>query len=369
MKILHVVFSLEPGGMENGLVNVARGLDAREFQIHVCCLEQRGRFAERLPQPENVSVLAKCSGFSTRTALALRREIARIRPDLIHSHNLGPLIYSGLATCFGFACPILQGEHAELPPEEQSLRRVLQRRVLYRTCHKVHTVSHALRDQLVMLGFSKEKIAVIVNGVDTLRFMPGYRAAARQGIGLPVDALVLGIVGRFGQFKRHMLLVEVFEQIAPRFPNAHLLVVGGGGPEEQHIEARARQSAAAGRIHFAGFQNDTRPYYQAMNLLVAPSVNEGLSNAVLEAMACGVPVLANRACGSTEAIDNGINGYIADLDSVENLREYLRLALSDPLHLTELGASARRKMTTSFSIDQMVAGYEQIYRQIADKLH
>ena len=88
VKILHVVFSLEPGGMENGLINVARALDPGEFEVHVCCLERPGAFAERLPEPRRIHVLGKQPGFSPLTAWRLARLIAKIESAIIHSHNL-----------------------------------------------------------------------------------------------------------------------------------------------------------------------------------------------------------------------------------------------------------------------------------------
>ena len=105
------------------------------------------------------------------------------------------------------------------------------------------------------------------------RFQPADRAAARGALSLPADALCLGIVGRFGQFKRHRQLLEAFEKIAPRFSNARLLVVGGGGSEEGAITKRVQASAFRSRIHLLGFQPDPRACYQALDLLVVPSVN------------------------------------------------------------------------------------------------
>src|SRR6266496_2359967 len=112
LKILHVVFSLEPGGMENGIVNLTRGLPP-EFEAHFCCLERPGAFVERLPNPERVYVLNKAKGFHFSASIQLAKLIKKIKPDLIHSHNLGPLIYSGLSKIFA-SRPILHGEHSLL---------------------------------------------------------------------------------------------------------------------------------------------------------------------------------------------------------------------------------------------------------------
>jgi glycosyltransferase involved in cell wall biosynthesis len=316
-----------------------------------------------MPKPENVSVLGKKAGFSFATVLRLKKLIARVRPDLIHTHNLGPLIYGSLAANLAFSYPILHGEHSQLTEEECSRRRLAQRRLLYLCCNKIHTVSSGLRRQLIGLGFTPSKITVITNGVDVSHFSPGDRAMAKQNIGLPADALVLGIVGRFGPHKRHSVLIEAFRQISDQFPSAHLLIVGDG-PERTKIHEQSKLSHLGRRIRLTGFQNDTRPYYRAMDLLVVPSVNEGLSNALIEAMACGVPALAHRACGNDEVITDGTDGFLADLSTPVKLHDELRRVLSDRTRLILSGSNAREKILASFPLHRMVAEYDLLYRQL-----
>jgi glycosyltransferase involved in cell wall biosynthesis len=363
VKILHVVNSLEPGGMENGLVNVARLLDPEEFEVHVACIERSGAFAERLPDLKNVTVLGKKSGFSLQAVFRLAGEISRIRPAWIHSHNLGPLVYSSLATLGGMTCPILHGEHASLTDEECLPRRMRQRRWLYHCCRRVHTVSFGLSRHLVELGFPEGKITTIVNGVDIHRFAPGDRSDARRMTGLPPDAQVVGMVGRFGPFKRHAVLLEAFAGLGAQHPNLHLLIVGGGGSEQARVAEAVRLHPHAPRIHLAGFQNNPVQFYQSMDLLVVASINEGLSNAVLEAMACGIPVLANSACGNTEVITCDQDGFVADLGTPEKLRSQLSRHLANLLFLAPVGARARQKAVSDFSIEKMVAGYSALYRR------
>ena len=362
IKILHVVFSLDPGGMENGLVNVACALPPEKFRVHVCCLERAGAFATRLPNPQNVHVLNKRPGFSLRTVLDLSRLIRRIKPHVIHSHNLGPLIYSSLATGLGRWKPILHGEHGSLQPDQLVPRRLRERRFFYRTCSCIHTVSHDLTKQLQEMGFRTARVVTVINGVDTSRFVPPFsRSDARKKIGLPEQALVIGIVGRLIAIKRHEDLTEAFEALAKQFTGAYLLVVGGGGPDEQKILAGLNRSAAKDRICIAGFQNDPRPFYQAMDLLVSPSLHEGMSNAVLEAMACGVPVLAHHICGNAEIISSGEDGIVGDFSSIEKLQAELERALARPEKLAVMGQKAREKVVACFSLPGMAANYGKLY--------
>lgn len=365
LKILHTVQSLEPGGMENGVVNVARMLDPRQFEVHVCCLERRGAFADRLPNPDHVTILDKPLGFSWPTVFRLAKLIWRLRPHVIHSHNLGPLVYSALATGFGRWRPILHGEHGQLVNDQATPRLLQMRRRYYRACRQVHTVSHSLRQHLIEHDLPAGKIIALVNGVDTGRFTPAARGAARQQIGLPVAGPVIGIVGRIDQNKRHADLITAFERLGPQLPAAQLLVVGGTGPECERVKQLCQSSPAAARIHFAGFQSEPSPYYQAMDLLASPSFAEGLSNVVLEAMASGVPVLCHDACGNTEVIQHGVDGFVADLTSPDQLAAHLAAILGDEVRLAEVSRQARAKVERDFSMASMVRGYERVYREVA----
>ena len=365
LRVLHVVNSLEPGGMENGVVNIARGLASRGIETHVACLERTGEFAERLPNPERCAVLGKSGGFSPMATIYLAEHIARMKPHVLHSHNLGPLIYSAIATVGGLRCPIVQGEHSALTEEEKSPRRISQRRWLYRCCARIHTVADSMRGELIAFGFREDRIEAIANGVDTDRFAPGERAAARAGIGVPSDAIVIGIVGRFGPFKGHDLMIEAFEKLATQCPATHLLIVGGGGPCEAAIRARAAQSPVASRIRLTGFRDDPRPCYQALDILAIPSTNEGMSNAALEAMACGVPVLANAGCGHEQIITDGVEGRLSDVRTADALAAELAALLAAPALLIDKGANARTRVLKHFSLARMLEAYEQLYRATA----
>lgn len=366
IKILHLVDSLEPGGMENGIVNVAARLDPGKFDIHVCCLSQRGAFAERMPCPDQVGSLDKSPGFSMATVKALKKQISDINPHLLHTHNLGPLIYGSLASGFGRRLPILHGEHGQLDKHHLTRKRLWQRKALYRACQRVHTVSESLRRDLVGWGFPAGKITAVTNGVDIDRFQPAEdKRLARLALGLPESGILLGMAGRFSEFKGHMLLLDAFEFLCEAGAGLHLLLLGAGGSEEERVLARAEGSPFAERIHALGHQPRPEDFYQAMDLMVFPSTHEGLSNAVLESMACAVPVLASEACGNDEAIKNEENGFLKRIDSVELLSDAISKVLDDPNALATIGNKARQHMLERFSINSMVEGYRKLYREIA----
>lgn len=366
IRVLHVVNSLEAGGMENGVVNIVRGLPGAEFQMQIACLERRGVLAARLSAETSVSVLGKKRGFSPRAAARLAWIISRRRPHILHTHNLGSLIYGSLASFGGRISRILHGEHSALTEDERSERRLNQRRKLYRFCAAVHTVADATRDELRELSLPALELISIPNGVDTTRFQPtADKSSARAQFGLPSDATVIGLVGRFGPYKGHEPLIEAFEKVAPQFGKLQLLFVGGGGPLEQPIRDRAKSSAFGSRIHFTGFLAEPWSAYHALDWLVLPSTNEGMSNAALEAMASGVPILANDYCGHEQVVVANECGLLRNLRTPPALASALCEILTIPDGGVDFARNARTRVESEFSLARMLERYAQLYRALA----
>jgi glycosyltransferase involved in cell wall biosynthesis len=360
IRILHVVHSLEHGGMEHVLTMVAGQLAPRGFDIRVCCLDDPGQLAERLPDG-HVHALHRQPGIRLATVTALRSQIRRIRPHLLHTHNYGPLFYGAPASLWGLTVPILHGEHAQFTPEQQASRHCLLCRLLYTACRQIHTVSSSQCQELLdLFPGIRRKLVPIVNGVDANRFAPGDKRASREGLGLPADLTLVGIVGRFRPVKRHVPLVEAMASV----PDTMGLVVIGDGPERPAIEAAVAASPARDRIFLIGHQDNPLPALQSLDLLAIPSVAEGLSNALLEAMACGVPALANDACGNSEAIVHGENGWVVPMPDSTEIARHLREAVADPVRLAAFGRAARQHMLDHFAFEHTVDRYEALYRKV-----
>lgn len=367
LTIVHVLDSLAPGGLENGVVNVAGRLQGHGFDFHAACLRFRGDFAERMPRREQVVVLGKQSGFSPGAVLRLRKYLRSVQADVVHSHNLGTLIYAVLATGGGLWRPIVHGEHGQIQKMDLTRKRLMQRRLLFRCCKRLHVVSSGLGENLVALGLtSRAGIEVTTNGVDCERYAPAEsKSQAREAAGFAPGHRIIGIVGRLVALKRHIMLMDAFARVAPSMPELRLLIAGDGGSEKEQILSAMRSNPFAERIVWAGHQSDLKPWYQAMDLLAAPSEIEGLSNAVLEAMACGVPVLAHSACGNAEVIEDGRSGYLGSFDTAEQLASELARAMGDSSQLEHHGKAAREVVKERFSLDAMLECYRRLYRESA----
>lgn len=369
IRVAQVVFSLEPGGMENGVVNLANGLSPEEVETRVWCLERAGAFAGRLSEGVRVEALGRKPGWDWRACWRLGRGLRRERPDVIHTHNLGPLIYAVVARFLVpslWRVPILHGEHGALQGDGLRGKRLRQRRWLYRCCRRVHTVSEGLRRHLLELGMPEEGLVCVLNGVDCERFQPVEdKGEARVRVGLPRDAEVIGSVGRFIATKRFPLLVEAFERLAEKRPKLVLMLLGDGGEAREEVLQRVASSGVSDRIYLKGHQSEPAPFYQAMDLMVMPSSHEGLANALLEAMASGVPVVAHSACGAVEVVESGRSGFLYEICDAEQLARWIELLWAEPGKLTGAGQWAMESARTRFSLEVMVAGYLRLYRECA----
>lgn len=368
LRILQIVDSLQPGGMENVLVQLLGKLDPDRFLPEVCCLVQSGPFQDRLPARVKVHALGKPPGFQWATVAKLRRLLKEGSFDLVHTHHLGGLIYTALAAPIPWQRPkVVHSEHSLWSGEDLTPRRLWQRHFLYRRADSVFSVSRQQLNQIQSHGLGHPRVQCILNGVDCDRFFPVQdKAELRRRLGLDPHARWLGMVARFGPQKRHWELIEAFDAMAGRHPAVNLLLVGDRGPEKERALRRIEESPFKARIKWVGFQQDPVPWYQAMDALVISSSNEGLPNAVLEAMATGMPVIANDVCGVREIARAPEHGWVGDYGTVPSLSAALvDAAMASEDLLQECGRAARQHVQQTFSIDAMVRAYDRLYSSLA----
>jgi glycosyltransferase involved in cell wall biosynthesis len=183
-----------------------------------------------------------------------------------------------------------------------------------------------LVEQMIELGADPAKSHALRNGVDLVRFAVIDREQARQRLGLPAQGMVLVSVGHLVEVKGHHLVIELIA----RLPSAHLVIVGSG-PWAERLKSLAQSLGVQDRVHFAGSQpNDQlKTYYSAANALVLASSREGWANVLLEAMACGTPVVATRVNGTPEVVASPHAGRLADIRDVEHLHKALTVLLAN----------------------------------------
>jgi glycosyltransferase involved in cell wall biosynthesis len=224
------------------------------------------------------------------------------------------------------------------------------------------TVSAELEHWLVRdIGVPRAKVEQIINGVDCEKFCPALdKIQARATLGIPADKMVVGIVGRLDPVKDHATLLRSMGQAA----DAGRLVIVGAGPAETDLRSLAAQLNLTERMHFLGARDDIAQVMGALDVFVLPSLAEGISNTILEAMACGVPVIASRVGGSSELVVEGETGFLFEAGQAGELAGRLERYLYNPELRQRHGLAGRLRAKQQFSLSAMVGKYERLYRSL-----
>jgi glycosyltransferase involved in cell wall biosynthesis len=213
---------------------------------------------------------------------------------------------------------------------------------------------------------SASRVFVIPNAVDTERFAcRADKATLRRSMGIPVEAPVVGTVGRLNEIKRQDLLIRAFVEVRSRLPAAHLLLVGDG-PLLAELHALAATLGVGDSVHFAGYQADPVPYLQAMDLFALTSRIEGTPLAVLEAWAAGLPVVAARVGGLVRLLEDERSGLLFDSGDQRALADAICALLLDPDRAEEMGEMGRGRAYSQFSVTTMAKEYQRHYVELLE---
>jgi glycosyltransferase involved in cell wall biosynthesis len=225
--------------------------------------------------------------------------------------------------------------------------------------------SPEVRDSVARLTGPRDGwLQILPNGVDTSHYDPPVvERAAPSTLGLPEGTFLIGHVGRFREEKGQAFMLEAFREVASRVPGARFLLVGGG-PDSARVAHEAAQPPLAGRTVILDYQADVRPYLRMMDVFVLPSRTEGMPNALLEAMAMGLACVATRVGGTSELLDDGDAGWLVDYGDRAGLAAALLEVLGNDAERTRRASRARQRATERFSVEAMVRGYEDVYKEV-----
>jgi sugar transferase (PEP-CTERM/EpsH1 system associated) len=370
IRIMHIVDSLGKGGLENGLVNLIQRMDARQFQHVVYTVRSLGPNAARIPHDRvQVVCLAKKQTDSSFHVPALAHAIREVKPDIVHSRNWAA-IEAVIAGRWVRSCALVHSEHGFQSDANatEPRRRTWFRRLAFELADRVLSVSYQLREVLARrTGFPKDRITVIHNGVDHQRFLPdpAGRARVRAELGLSADEFCVGCVGNLFPVKDHMTLLRAAAGLAEACQKWRLLVIGEG-PELANLQEFVNAHAAwKTKIAFLGLSDRVPELLRAMDVYVLPSINEGISNGLLEAMATGLPVVATATGGNPEVVVDGESGMLFPVGHFQQLSEQLLLLRARKEVSARLGQKALARVRQDFSIDSMVRKYELLYESLA----
>jgi sugar transferase (PEP-CTERM/EpsH1 system associated) len=373
IRIMHVVDHLGKGGLENGLVNLINGLDPGRFEHVVYAIHRLGPNAERLPKDRTTIICQGKQETDSRFQIGtLTGAIRSVKPDIVHSRNWAA-IEAVVAGWLTRSCAVVHGEHGLEgdPDAKEPRRRIWFRRLAYELADRVLSVSCHLRDlHARRTGFRANRITVIHNGVDSRRFFPDPEARARMRahLGIAEDEFCIGCVGNLLPVKDHITLLKAAEVLS-RQTARWRLIIAGEGPERAKLEEFIGQHPDwKQHVRLPGTSDGVPELLNAFDVYVLSSVAEGISNSLLEAMSCGLAVIATETGGNPEVVVDGESGVLFPVADFERLASELDALRTNVGRRQQLGRQAIRRVRDEFSIEAMVRKYGEVYEDLGRKM-
>jgi glycosyltransferase involved in cell wall biosynthesis len=368
-RVLYVVGNFVAGGAERHLLELWKRIDRSRFEVVIACFRREGAFlaeVESLGWPvHELAVGRRVYGPAGLAGLARLVHLVRdLRPQVVHGYLFGPNLYAALAgRLAGVPAVVVAKRNVDA---FESPRQVLAQRIAHRLATHVTAVSEAVADSVVALGVPRARITVIPNGVDAARFDPPAPAEeARRELGADASPLV-GSVGCLAARKDYGTLLEALRLLRERGLGFRAALVGDG-PDRDALEARAAALGLADRVRFLGERADVDRLLPGMDVFVLSSREEGIPNALLEAMAAGRACVATAVGGTPEVLRDGETGWLVPPGEPGALADALAQALASPGEARRRGEAAGRAAREELSIEAMVRRHEEFYERVAGR--
>lgn len=366
--IAHIVFRFDYGGLENGIVNLVNSLPADELDHAIIALSEVSDFRLRIRRPDvRVIALHKKAGKDFAAYARLWKLLKELRPAIVHTRNIGTMDCLPVAWAAGVPVRI-HGEHGwdVHDPDGKNPKFRFMRRLFNPFTHAFVTVSCDLAAWLSReVGIDASKVSHICNGVDVLRFHPN--AAARERLPaefFPAGSIVIGSVTRLMPIKDPLNLVRAFSRLRQELASDAVdvrLALIGDGPLRPVVEAEIRAARCEPFVWLAGSRDDVAELLPAFDLFVLGSLREGISNTILEAMACGLPIVASATGGNLELLDAGKTGELVPPGDSVALAAALKSYAVDRERRTAHGRAARMRAEQMYSLAGMIERYRELY--------
>ena len=373
IRLLKVVPTFMCGGTENQFMALGRSLDPDRFDLEFACLRRWGAFADEIVERHIPLLECKVTSFRSLSALRQQARLARhVRNrhiDIVHAYSFyGNLFAVPPARLAGV--PVVIASIRDRAPYLTPMQKRAQKWACrFADCILVNAA--AVKEWLIGEGYDAAKIVVIPNGVDLSRFdrLDGAESPFRA-LGVPDGAPVILVVSRLNPLKGLEPFLEAAALVAPDFPTVRFVIAGDTNPNERPywstLTSLTGKLGLTDRVTFAGLRRDVPQLLSAATISVMPSLNEALSNVVLESMAAGAPVVATRVGGTPEAISDGVNGLLVPPGDPRAMASAMGALLRDRSRARCLGQAARQSINERFSMERMVTATAQLYDALLD---
>jgi len=369
--VVHLIYRLDFGGLETLLVDCINHMPPERYRHAVVCLTGYTEFAQKITRP-GVALysLDKAPGLGLGIHVKLFKLLRQLRPAVLHTYNFACAEYAVPALAAGVPVRI-HAEHGRDAGDPQGLNRKhnFLRRALVPFIDRYVPVSHDLHRWLTnVVGIPAAKSELIMNGVDTVRFAPHLPMAATPWTNAE-DIFTIGTVGRLQDVKDQASLIEAFALLCAQQPERRTrlrLAVVGDGPLREKLAQKAIDAGVADLVWFPGARNDIPELMRAFDVFALSSIAEGTPVTLLEAMACGLPVVASAVGGIPEVVQEGVNGALVPASNPQALAAALARYVDDHALVAAHGASARLNIERHYSVAAMVGAYTALYDRLCN---
>lgn len=360
MKILHVEAGMHLYGGALQVVFLMRELSARGVRCVLAC-PAGSAIAQAAAPYASIYPMAMGGDGDFGMVPRLRRLIKLERPDVVHLHSRrGADVWGGVAARTS-RVPVVLSRRVDNPESRWAVA------LKYRLYDRTVTISEGIRQVLLSEGVPIDKLRCVPSAVDTQQYQPGGRQDRDwfcQEFGLGPEAATVGMVAQFIPRKGHQLLLEALPAVLAAHPDVKVLLFGQG-PESGAVQRQIDASDLLARhVNLVGFRKDLDRVLPHLDLLVHPAYMEGLGVSLLQAAACGVPIVAARAGGMPEIVRPGLNGELIEPGDSSGLADAMLSLLGDPALRQRYGVAGRQWVVDHFSIDAMVTGNLAVYREL-----
>ena len=368
-KVLHVIRPAA-GGMRRHLLNLLHYTDRNLFEPGVAGPpEVLAAVAESGVRVFPVPLKGELDPFQdARAVFQLARLLKKERVDILHAHGSKAGLVGRLAALWAGTPVVFFTVHnsifyAEWPAYKKRVFAFAEK-VLARRTHRIITVSEALRRELIdREGLKAEQVVVVYNGIEPNEYrVAESRAALRRRLGLPVEGPVVGAVARLAPQKGLRYLIEAAALFSPEERPAFVVV--GNGPLRAELEALAEKNGVGGCFVFTGARDDIPLILKAIDLIVLPSVTEGLPLILLEAMAAALPVVATAVGGVPEAVVDGETGLLVPSRDPGALAQGMAALLKEPERVQRMGLAGKERVGKFFTAEKMAARVTSLYQEV-----
>ncbi len=357
MKILHVETGNKLYGGALQVLYLVKGLQQTGAQNVLVCGENSA-VGQAARETATVYALPMFGDLDVGFVRRLRRIIRQESPDLVHLHSRrGADLWGGIAARLE-GVPVVISRRVDNPEPRWWAK------VKYRLYHRVVTISEGIRQVLLAEGVPAWKVVCVPSAVDTEQYLPGGdRGWFEKEFGITPGQPVVGVVAQLIPRKGHRYLLEAIPGVLQRVPQAQFLFFGTGFLE-MSLQQEIEQRGLGGNVKLAGFRDDLVRIFPCLDAVAHPATMEGLGVALLQAAACGVPVVASGVGGISEIVQDGVNGFLVSPREPAELEQALLSLLLDSERAREMGRAGRVIVEQGFSIEAMVRGNRRIYAEL-----